>query len=215
MPPKREADDGPGASNAAKIPKYAHIPATGDEVERVKYRMFVGDFDEACDFMRNALTVRDSVITGHESTISQLEKEITKLQGRRDRPGELEELRNQNDYMRRDAAHARDEVRGKTELLIKVLDETKDLTKRIQAWKEATANLQSAGSCEHEGSDATAVDVGRHDCSHSPPSYLLDPEVAPRIVDHYARQVEQSASKIQSYITSYGPYALGDELDEP
>ncbi|KAK8135661.1 hypothetical protein PG984_003601 [Apiospora sp. TS-2023a] len=99
MPPKREADDSPGPPGAAKIAKIAHLPNIEDVVADLKTLMENGNVADACDAMREALIRRDSVITEHESTVSQLKKEDAK-------PNEVDELRKLNNDLKHELSKA-------------------------------------------------------------------------------------------------------------
>ncbi|KAK8135662.1 hypothetical protein PG984_003602 [Apiospora sp. TS-2023a] len=89
-------------------------------------------------------------------------------------------------------------------------DFAKGLPKQITAWREATKNLQSAVLSEEAGVNIAAVDVGRDNPSKNPPNYLLDVDVAKKIVDFYEREVDRSVSFIRGCLA----YCAREDSDE-
>ncbi|KAK7954684.1 hypothetical protein PG988_015378 [Apiospora saccharicola] len=225
MPLKREADDSPGPPGAAKIAKTAQLPNIEDVVADLKTLMEKGDFAAACDAMREALVHRDSVITGHESTVSQLKKEDAKLQDGKEQPNEVEELRKQNIVLKRELNKANmvrlinescaRRVECQNQIRIERMNDAHELAtellKEVTAWREATKNLQSAVLYAEAGVNTAAVDVGRDNPSANPPNYLLDVDVAQKIVDFYERAVDGYVANIHSCLT-YNP--VPDDWDE-
>ncbi|KAK7966422.1 uncharacterized protein PG986_000699 [Apiospora aurea] len=230
MPVKREASGSTESPVPSKVAKPAEEPAIENAIASIMDYIREGDLSAVSSYIR-------TVLVFHMNRFTYLTKEVAKLRRRQeDEDKVIQELQEQNaapqqklsnatksrdecmketqslirseSALRNDAARTQDENRRKTVHLEKALTMAQGLSAEIRLWKDAQKNLQSALSDD----DATALDVGRANASEIPPSYLLDPFVAQKIVEHYEHQVNRSIEKMCSHLADFEPE--GEVWDE-
>ncbi|KAK8066670.1 hypothetical protein PG997_013417 [Apiospora hydei] len=223
MPVKREASSGSGPPIPSKAAKLDELAAIDNIIARMTSYICDGNLGAVSSYIRAALALRGN-------RISQLTEEVDKLQRSLEEEGNVvQQLQEQNaalqqelnnakrsrdecikdtqslirseSALRNDVARAQDENRRKTEHVEKALTVAQGLCAGIRAWKDAQKNLQSTLSDD----DTTAIDVGRANASETPPSYLLDPVIAQKIVEHYEHQVNRSVEKMCRHLADVEP----------
>ncbi|KAK8040961.1 hypothetical protein PG994_013968 [Apiospora phragmitis] len=232
MPPKRKASGSPVPSTHAPSTKFGDLPSIEEALAIVRRDFDRSDYDGAFRRIEFLLHRRDLEIIYGDDIMNQLHDEITKLQNRQtEATREVQELQEQNtglqrelskkkllrdgcmaeikssirreSLVRHDVAKVRRENEQKTERMDKAREMALSLAKEIEACKDATKNLHSAVSGVVVSN--TAVDVGRANSSETLPSYLLDRDIAQKIVDHYEQRVTRSVEDICNYLAHVEP----------
>lgn len=225
MPPKREASgSNPGPSTPAKVAKPYKRLDIMEVVTCLRNNPDKGVIDDACDQLQRLAMERskDTLKWGFERNAAT--KQITELQEKnaalerelKDTKKGWDEYMDENKSLirslRQDAARARDESQHKTARLDAAQRMALDLDMEFHALQGAAKNLQSAELGEDDM--IAAVDVGRVNPSGPLPSYLLDRDVAQKIVDHYTHRVDESIKALRYGLAFGGQESTDIDDDE-
>ncbi|KAK8017351.1 hypothetical protein PG993_013677 [Apiospora rasikravindrae] len=220
MPVKRKASSSSGLPMPSKVAKRDEVPVINRTITIITDYIREGNPAAASRYLQELLSVRDKRISqfieavatrqgrpeGEDDVVEELREQITNLQqelatakkSRDDCMKETQSLIRSESALRNDVAKAHDENHRRTEHMAKALTMALGLSAEIRVWKDAQKNLQSALSDDA----ATALDIGRANASEVPPSYLLDPVIAQKIVDHYEQRVNRSVEKMCSHLAN-------------